>query len=455
MKKIFIIFTTISFFCCGCAADFLDVKPAKNLVVLSSITDYQALMDRVSILNEKTSQELAIMSIDDYYLLSDTWKFLSSSTQRNAYIWKADVFEGEQSRDWDNGYERIFYANTALEGLAKIAPSKDEEQLWKNVKARALFHRAWNHYNLMMLFGDYTGSIDGAGKGIPLRKASDINIPVTRSTSSETFTFIIDDLKNAVQLFDNSTYHIERPTKYSAFGLLAKIYLYLQDYETAFKYAQLTMEGNYKLIDFNTLDRNKSFPFPSYGVGNTEIVFNAWLPTVASFAQTRLCVDTDLLSLYDNHDLRRTVYFKNNTTGQVTFKGSYVGSSLLFTGISMNEIYLIAMESAVRINKLNLALELYNKLRVNRFAQNHYQHETTVDKNILLNLIWKEKRRELVMRASRWEDLKRLNKSGEHPITLQRIIEGVTYKLTPHDAKYVMPIPDYVVNMSKIDQNPR
>src|SRR5690606_5569264 len=119
IKKILYVFIT-SILTLSCSQGFLDIKPAKNLVILSTIEDFEALLDRVAIFNEKGSQSLALISSDDYFLTKSSWETIVTPFQRNVYIWDKEIFEGTQSADWDNGYERIFYSNIAIEGLNKI-----------------------------------------------------------------------------------------------------------------------------------------------------------------------------------------------------------------------------------------------------------------------------------------------------------------------------------------------
>lgn len=449
-------------FCLGsliiasCAERFLDEKSDKSLVIFTKLTEFESLMDRVSVMNQMTSQELAILSLDDYYLLPTDWQLLASSIQRNAYVWNSEIFEGEWSRDWNNGYERIFYANIALEGLAKMTPTEKEEKLWGEVKGRALFHRAWNHYSIMLLFGEYTGSLEIDGTGIPLRRESDINIPVARSTLKDTYQFILSDLQESLRVIGDDVYNPERPSKCAVLMLLSKIYLYQQDYVKAWEYAQQALAVNNKLIDFNTVDVTPVQVFPIYGAGNPEIVFNAWLPALPALAQTRACMDESLYELYDDNDLRKQAYFMRNPQNEMlNFKGSYVGYALPFSGLSINELYLIAMEAACRIGRQEESLNLYNKLRSHRFSAESYTPVQNVGREELLTMILEEKRRELVMRASRWEDLKRLNGSGEWSYELSRDINGQRYVLPPNDKRYIFPIPQYVIDKSNIEQNPR
>ncbi len=456
IKKILYMFIT-SILTLSCSQGFLDIKPAKNLVVLSTIEDFEALLDRVAIFNEKGSQSLSLISSDDYFLTKSSWETIVTPFQRNVYIWDKEIFEGTQSADWDNGYERIFYSNIAIEGLNKIVPSENDQKKWNDVMARALFHRAWNHFNILVLFGEYgSESQDLSNKiGIPLRKESDITIPVTRENVKAAYDFIIEDLNNAQTLFDDSKYNIERPSKQSVLALLARVYLYFQDYEKAFHNADLCLKMNAELIDYNELDASRSYPFPAYGLNNKEILFNSWQPSISALAQSRLCIDTNLLVTYSNDDLRLGMFFRDNGLGNKTFKGSYVGNLFMFSGISLNEVYVIGMEAAARIDKLDVALSLYNNLKIKRINKLSYVPQYEVSKDQLIELILKEKRKEMVLRSNRWEDLKRFNNTSGAKMILTRKLDNQIYTLPPFDNRYTMPIPEYVIKFSGVQQNIR
>ena len=69
-------------------------------------------------------------------------------------------------------------------------------------------------------------------------------------------------------------------------------------------------------------------------------------------------------------------------------------------------------------------------------------------------LILLERRKELLMRGLRWMDLKRLNMEGA-AITLTRTVNGQVYTLPPNDLRYALPIPEDVIAISGMQQNPR
>ncbi|SEM08104.1 hypothetical protein SAMN05216436_101351 [bacterium A37T11] len=57
------------------------------------------------------------------------------------------------------------------------------------------------------------------------------------------------------------------------------------------------------------------------------------------------------------------------------------------------------------------------------------------------------------MRGLRWMDIKRLNKEGAN-ITLTRNLNGQIYTLPPNDPRFALPIPEDVIDLSGMQQNP-
>lgn len=58
------------------------------------------------------------------------------------------------------------------------------------------------------------------------------------------------------------------------------------------------------------------------------------------------------------------------------------------------------------------------------------------------------------MRGLRWMDLKRLNKDSAN-IILTRQVNGQTYTLQPNDLRYALPLPEDIIQITGMQQNPR
>ncbi|NCU05384.1 MAG: RagB/SusD family nutrient uptake outer membrane protein [Chitinophagaceae bacterium] len=91
---------------------------------------------------------------------------------------------------------------------------------------------------------------------------------------------------------------------------------------------------------------------------------------------------------------------------------------------------------------------------ITRWKQGTYQPYTFVSKQEALQIILTERRKQLLMRCLRWMDIKRLNKEG-HNISLRRIINSQEYVLEPNSPKFALPIPDDIITMTGMQQNPR
>src|SRR5690606_6353141 len=101
------------------------------------------------------------------------------------------------------------------------------------------------------------------------------------------------------------------------------------------------------------------------------------------------------------------------------------------------------------------ALADVNWLRIHRFELDQpYKISFTNDLD-LLTVILDERRKELVLRGTRWEDLRRLNKQEKFQKTLIRTINGISETLPPEDARYVWPLPLEAITFGGYIQNER
>lgn len=137
------------------------------------------------------------------------------------------------------------------------------------------------------------------------------------------------------------------------------------------------------------------------------------------------------------------------------FRGSYLGSGLSFHGTTVAEMLLVRAECAVRSGNTEVALADLNTLWEKRYVNGSYPQIDLSNPKDILDLVLLERRKELIGRGARWMDLRRLNLDPERAEVLSRSINGVTYTLSPNDPRYVLPIPDYIVQATGIAQNER
>lgn len=436
----------------SCKKDFLALKSDKNLVIPSTLADFQALLDKSSIMNESMPNQ-GELSSDDYYLKNDAWNGLKVPVQKNSYIWAKDIYEGTNSNDWEFMYRLIFYTNNVLEGLDNMQ-TIDDPQKYNEIKGSALFFRAYGFYQIAQIFcAPYFASSTNDGLGIPLRLKSDINIPSTRATIAQTYTQIISDLNKSVSLLPSVVSYKTRPNKTAAYAMLSRVYLIMQDYNRSLLFADSAiMQPDNELIDFNNLNPTASYPMQQY---NSEVIFQTTLTYATNFATSRINIDSNLFESYIKNDIRKVAWF-TVTNGHLIFKGNYNASPFyFFSGLGLDEVYLNKAECLARNGKLTEAMNTLNALLVKRFMTGTFRPLTASDGNEALKLILQERRKELLLRGIRWSDLRRLNLDPSTAITLYRILNGQTYELLPNSPNYVFPIQNNVIQLSGMEQNQR
>ena len=208
-------------------------------------------------------------------------------------------------------------------------------------------------------------------------------------------------------------------------------------------------------MDYNNLDTNSTTPISRF---NDEVIFHSTSSSVAPLSPRVCKIDSLLIQTYDSNDLRKPIFYIKNADNSFGFKGDYDGSpnnanGHCFTGIATDEQYLILAECYVRAGKVDEALRAINSLLITRWKKNTFAPYVENDPAEVLKIILNERRKELVFRTLRLTDLKRLNLT-EKKVTIYRMVNGETYTLLPNSDAYVAKIPQDVINMSGIPQNP-
>ncbi|EHQ24298.1 RagB/SusD family nutrient uptake outer membrane protein [Mucilaginibacter paludis] len=439
----------------SCKDNWLDVKPKKSLVVLSTLTDLQSLLDNSAVMNGNqngVSPSMGEISADNYYLAYSDWQS-AVEIERNCYLWSKQIFNGNTSLDWNRAYQAVYYANTALEDLEKITQDNSNQADWNNIKGSALFYRAYSFYALAEIFAPhYKAATAGSDLGIPLRMTSDLNEVSARATVQQTFDQVIADLKQAENMLPVTPLYKTRPSKTAVDALLARVYLSMGDYDNSLKYADSALGLYNSLMDYNTLSLTAAYPMARF---NAEVIFQSILNS-SSIWSSRHKVDPALYASYNASDLRQVLFFKTNTDGTKFFKGSYNAGTLFFCGLATDELYLVRAESRARKKDVNGALADLNFLLKSRFRTGTFVPVTAVDADDALTKILAERRKELIFRGLRWTDLRRLNEDSRFAMTLTRSLNGTAYTLSPLDPRYTLPIPDDVIAANpSIIQNQR
>jgi len=229
--------------------DFLDKSPNG---VLSTANFYQTQNDAVAAVNaayallsgfwiENIAFEKDIISDDAVKGQGSDLSALNNFDNLNFY-----AGDGVVSTLWGEFYKGVYRSNLVLDHVPDI--SMDQE-IKNRTLGEAYFLRAYYYYNLAIRFG-----------GVPLVKTT-LNAEKTpsRSTIDETWSFIEDDLKKAVELLPQkskySAAEIGRADKGAAQSLLGIVCLFHEKWQDAFDtFKKVIDSGEYSLLpDFGNL----------------------------------------------------------------------------------------------------------------------------------------------------------------------------------------------------------
>lgn len=429
----------------GSCTEFLDAKPDGKLVQPETLEALQELMDNAIILNRNTPS-LGELSCDDFYLTQQQYSSLSLDDLREAYIWSEKNNATYISSDWAHAYSKIYYANTVIENLESRHYLRSQNlDAWNNIMGQALFVRAKALSDAAFIWADVYNPNEAEMKlGIPVPTDTDFNKPTKRESLKDTYNAIISDLELASHLLPERPLHPNRASKPAALGLLARIYLFSNDYENALHYADSCLSYGHKLMDFNDISiENKTFTIPEF---NSEIIYYSELyPQYSSILlPTGSYIDSTLYLSYDDNDLRRSIYYSGIDESFMIFRGSYSGSNPSFSGLAIDEMYLIQAECLIRLGNLLDGMESVNYLLRHRFKSHSFIPYKTNDLKEALEFVLDHRRKELVRRGLRWPDIKRLNKEG-WGISLRRNIGDQVHILESGDARFILPIPEEII----------
>ena len=437
-------------FICSCS-NYLEVKPDSKLAVPKTIGDLQALLDDAATMNLRIMPSSSEGSSDDYFLQD---QHINSSTEdeRSIYLWRA--YNLNYINDWSFCYQAIYNTNLVLEVVETIERTTANAAAWDNVKGGALFYRAFFYAALVSQYGAvYDGSTASEKPGVVLRLQSDFNKVSERSNLQACYDQVLSDAIESIKYLPNLPSHVMRPSKCASYALLTRIFLHMGNYPKVIEYATNALAINNYLMNYNSdpyiINVTAAVPFRKF---NQEIIFYAEQNTTKSLMNlTKARVDTVLYHSYHGDDIRKALFFVASPPYQ-RFKGNYTANAAwLFGGLATNEVYISRAEAYVMDNQLEKAKDDLNSLLVKRYKTGKYIPVVNLPKEVLLEKIRTERRKELLMQGLRWADIKRYNRDGAN-IVLKRIVNGTTYVLKPNDKYYAFPIPKDISLLTGIAQ---
>ncbi|MEN5193526.1 RagB/SusD family nutrient uptake outer membrane protein [Sphingobacterium faecium] len=455
----------LSFWSCE---KYVDIKTQGQLTP-GTIENYRYLLNNTQVFEAAPS--LSDMASDDLEIVDGSAQQLSLASSdyngyyRRAYQWSEDIYpiENQYHKDdnWNRLYNTIAYANTIIAEVPDISDGTSSEK--EELIAEAKIHRASAYLMLVNTYANpYQQESAATDLGVPLVLRPTTEQSLSRGSLEQVYTAILDDIQSALPALLTKQQYSTLPSKASAYGLLARTYLYMNRYADAAAAADQALSLNDQLIDLTKMEIGTLVNYP-LRVSNPEILLSK-IPVngITAYPPTAFRLSKDLLTLFDDADQRYnlfTVPGKTISTWEV-YEGRYYyldyrkneGRNV---GPSVPEMLLIKAEFAARNNQPIVAMDLVNRLRAKRIlATGTVNLRATQADDALIQVI-AERRREFMFRMLRWWDMRRLKNDARFQKNYSRTFGGIVSTLTPNSDRYVFRIAQYEINLSpEIQQNP-
>lgn len=444
---------------CG---DFLNNVP-KGMTIPQHMEDYQKLLNSQTLMS--ASDGKLEYFTDNIHLLdkkgtASYYIFINKGeAERNIYTFKKGQISVDGTKDyiWNSAYSRIFTYNSVINAVMDSKGGSEQQK--KQIKAEALFGRAYEYYNLVNTYAKhYNKATAATDLGVPYLESADINQKYTRHTVQEVYDFILRDLEEAAPSIPQISSNPTHPNKAALYSFYAKVYLSLGDYNKALTNANAALAINSNLLNLNDYSKAEGTTWGRvHKKGNTaerlpdinhpENIYVKWY---SGSLQGSIMLSREMRDLYAKDlngatDLRKEYFFAED---QVNLGGStdYFAGECAFVlyayyniGFSSIENYFIAAECEARVGSKERALSLVNTVRKNRMQ--NFSSLTAATNDEALFRVLEEKRREFCFKGPmRFFDLKRLNLESRFQKDVVHTVDGETYTLPANDIRYVMPV---------------
>jgi starch-binding outer membrane protein, SusD/RagB family len=369
-------------------------------------------------------------------LSSDELNVIGTSNPNYAYYRNDLAALTNGSQLWAPLYNYIYKCNAAIEGLQKSTTLTTAVKL--QLLGEAKFMRAFFYFYLVNLFGD-----------VPLALSTDpnANTLLVKSAKADVYNQIISDLTDAKGVMNSNysdasllgaTSERVRPTKWAATALLARIYLYINKYDSAELNSTEVIDNPvlYDTVPLNNVFlKNKKEVIwhlqPTTNNLNTADGRMYIIPATGPSGNNNFAkLSKFLLNSFEANDKRaalgnwinRTIYNLSPTVkdtiyfpfkykvGVVTGVTTAAAMTEYIMVLRLGEQYLIRAEARAQQNNISGAQADLNVIRRRAGLTN----TTASDQPSLLAAILDERRHELFCEwGHRWLDLKRTGKVDE------------------------------------------
>lgn len=453
----------------ACSEDFLDKIPKTSMSNELALSNYNNM---VLATNACYARLYSVNYFGREFVILPEIRGLNakSSLNKNSgrfqtdYNWAENA--GNTSALWGTGYGIITSASNvinAIEGYSELGVSQTQID---QIKGEAMFIRAMVHWDLCRMYAQpyayAKANADVDELGVPIITETKIGDPA-RNKVTEVYSFVVSQLRTAENLVEDpgrGTAPKAFASKEAVQALLAKVYLYMENWDSAAYYAnKVIVSGKYQLADTSNYTT-----MWSSDLGGPEVIFMVYGSSITTYYPSYdeigyilnpdgygdVVATDNLYNLYEDGDVRKEM-FSDHGFGNERWPLKYPGKSKINENnvviLRLSDMYLIRAEAALHNAagySINTALADYNAIRTHRGLN--------AASTVTLQNIYNERRRELNFepgngfwdQARLQQSIDRTDITGTAPVTISF-----------PDHRFALPIPSAEVEANhNMVQNP-
>ena len=444
----------------SCNKSFLEVEDNTSLIRQQYVTNLRTLQEFLNGIYVVLGRDIYNGTTHQIYadLVADNIKPSSTNTSTLIphYTWNQLIPFNNTNREilnlWTNGYQLIHSCNFVIDKATEL--SSENPAIAKQMQGEACAIRALIHHVLTNIFAQpYNYSTEGNHPGVPYITSVEWSKSYNRNTVNEVYAGIIKDLEKAISLFPSGTYNtlVMNPT--AAKALLARVYLYKEDWQKA---KDIAIE----IANAVPLLKADQYPSKLFTLQETEALFQL-APSHTSaiggsyitafqgtyFRSTAFLATIDIANLLvSNPNDSRSKWISSGGIGKDSIRkypinivanfgsGVNLARSYYQTLFRSSEMFLTVAEASAKAGDEKTAKTYLDAIRK---RANPTVVNSTATGTALLDSIYLERRKELAFEGLRMFDLLRWKKG----VNRTDAITGAPTTLSYPSNKAIAPIP--------------
>jgi hypothetical protein len=414
----------------------IEIPPSKNQIE-SSVVFQDSTTATAALLGAYYTLGTAHTSMKFISLYADEFSSTSAAAVNIEYANGSLLSTNSTNATlWSSLYSVIFQSNSVLEGVQNA--SRLSISAKTRLSAEARFLRAYAHFYLLNFYDH-----------VPLVLSTDVDLnrTITQASADEIYNRITQDLREASESLGTNYQGSGRvrANQYAAAALLARIYLYRQNWQQAADHAtKVISSGSYNL---QTVKPEDVFLSTSPEAILQFWVINGFLTDVAQLIPSTAAtlpvypIHSSLYQAFEASDQRKSKWIGLNTvnnSGQTTvypypakYKARVVATTRpeFIMALRLGEQYLIRAEAMANLNQVPQAVDDLNMIRTRSGLA---PINRNISQTACLEAIAKERRIELFGEwGHRFLDLKRTAKLDQVIGTLKPAWKASVSKAFP------------------------